>query len=174
MQPVTIYTDGSWLNKHHAGGWSALMVAGPHWRVIYDGVLDTTVNRMELMAVLVGLQQLTEPCVVTIFADSKLTVNIINDWIERWEANGYITSTKQPVANQDLIKQLPPLLKKHRVVAVWVRAHTRRKDTNSLGNAVVDQFAQRAARLTHYHNHNLSYVDAKFPKLKKIMNRTIF
>ena len=165
---IHIYTDGSWLNRKQAGGWSALMVCGNQWQIIYDGQLQTTINRMELSAVLYALKTLTESCNVEIYADSSLTVNTINKWIFGWEKNGFKTKEDKPVANQDLLQELLPLLHLHRVHANWIKAHTKRTDVNSLGNAVVDVFARAAACAianAHRINNNRSYLEYKFPRV---------
>jgi|BioPla2DNA2_1021312.scaffolds.fasta_scaffold60377_2 ribonuclease HI len=142
---VTIYTDGS-LRKKKKGGWAALITCGPYWHVIADKDVNTTINRMELTAVIMALRMLNTPCIVTIVSDSQLTVNTINTWLDKWQLNGFMSSKKQPVANQDLLVQLAQLKEHHDVAAVWVRSHTKKTDMNSLGNAVVDEFAQILTR----------------------------
>lgn len=146
MPYVTIYTDGSWRHKQNKGGWAALIVCGPFWQIIADGESNTTIPRMELKSVIMALSTLTMSCNVTIISDSTLIVNIINNWLGKWESNGFKTVKKEPVANQDLLIELSSLKQKHIVSAIWVRAHTKSKDINSLGNAVVDEFAQILTR----------------------------
>lgn len=163
---VTIYTDGSWLRKQSSGGWSAMMTCGPHWMLIYDGIMNTTVNRMELSAAIIGLERLTIPCEVEIVADSQLTCNIINGWIFHWKRNGFITKQKKPVCNQDLLEQLYPLLLTHDVKATWTRAHTDNQDPNSLGNAIVDVFARGAAYQTKRNETSRTYLQNKMPRCK--------
>lgn len=143
---VTIYTDGSFRRKKQRGGWAAMIISGPYWQVIGDDEDNTTVNRMELTAVIKALAQLTMPCMVTVISDSKLTVNTINDWLDRWQYNGYKTAKGDPVANQDLLHELANYKAYHNIEAIWVRSHTKKVDMNSLGNAVVDEFAQILSR----------------------------
>ena len=101
---------------------------------------------MELTSVIKGLQLLSMPCKVTVISDSQLIVNTINLWLDRWASNGWKTSKGAPVMNQDLLTTLYQLKQVHMVDAVWVRAHTKNKDIDSLGNAVVDEFAQMQTR----------------------------
>lgn len=146
MPYVTIYTDGSWRNTTKKGGWATLVVCGPHWKVISDVIVNTTIPRMELTSVIKGLQLLSMPCKVTVISDSQLIVNTINLWLDRWVSNGWKTYKGASVMNQDLLTTLYQLKQVHMVDAVWVRAHTKNKDIDSLGNAVVDEFAQIQTR----------------------------
>lgn len=143
---VTIYTDGSWRRHRNLGAWAALMVCGNQWQIIADTVPRTTISRMELSSIINALQHLIVPCNVTIISDSQYAVKIINEWLSRWEINGFITANNTPVANQDLLTQLSQLAKIHFISAAWVKSHTKNKDVISLGNAVVDEFAQCLTR----------------------------
>ena len=143
---VTIYTDGSWRSTTKMGGWASLIVSGPYWKIVSDKCTPTTVPRMELTSVIAGLEQLTVPCDVTVVSDSQLVVNTMNQWIHRWVKNGYRTSKKAPVLNQDLLVKLYEYMQIHTVNAVWIKAHTNNTDLHSLGNAVVDEFAQIQTR----------------------------
>lgn len=143
---VTIYTDGSWRSTTSMGGWATLIVSGSYWKVISGNCKDTTVPRMEFSAVIAGLEQLTTRCDVTVISDSQLVVKTMNNWIHRWVKNGFKTSKGRPVVNQDLIIRLYEYMQLHTINAIWVRAHTTRTDLNSLGNAVVDEFAQIQTR----------------------------
>ncbi|MEG1935214.1 MAG: RNase H family protein, partial [Rikenellaceae bacterium] len=88
---VTIYTDGSALGNPGPGGYGVVMMSGVHRKELSDGYQHTTNNRMELMAVIVGLEALkAEKCDVTIYSDSSYVVNAIkNGWIHRWRKNGF-------------------------------------------------------------------------------------
>lgn len=143
---VTIYTDGSLRPKMKRGGWAAMIVCGPYWQVIADEQDNTTVPRMELTSVIMAMYKLTEPCNVTIVSDSMYVINIINKWIHSWVYNNFMTQKGTPVANQDLLCHLSDLMLYHDVTGVWVKSHTNSKDLNSLGNAVVDEFAQILTR----------------------------
>lgn len=139
---VTIYTDGSWRTKFKKGAWAALIVSGPYWQIIGDNNSQTTISRMEMTAVIMGLKSLTMPCNVTVISDSTLVVNTINNWLNKWEYNNYKTSRGNDVANMDLVLELSELKKIHIINAMWIKSHTNKKDINSLGNNVVDTLAQ--------------------------------
>lgn len=149
MKPyVVIYTDGSWKEKFKAGGWSALLTCGEHWKLISCGQVETTINRMELSAVLESLKILKEPCEVLIISDSQLTVNIINQFVYIWPKKNFVSSKGTPVVNQDLIKPLIELMKVHKVKAKWVKSHTGFKDEMSVANDICDYWAQHMSDIT--------------------------
>ena len=146
---VELYTDGSWKRGIAAGGWSSMLVYWPHWKLITSSESPTTISRMELLAVISGLESLTEPCDVKLVSDSAYVVGCVNEWIRIWKKNNWITKNKTPVANLDLIKRLSDLLETHNVKATWVKAHTNRKDKHSIANRIVDYFAQKSASEHH-------------------------
>ena len=146
---VELYTDGSWKRGIAAGGWSSMLVYWPHWKLITSSESPTTISRMELLAVISGLESLTEPCDVKLVSDSAYVVGCVNEWIRLWKKNNWITKNKTPVANLDLIKRLSDLLETHNVKATWVKAHTNRKDKHSIANRIVDYFAQKSASEHH-------------------------
>lgn len=162
LKEVTIYTDGSWKSKANAGGYAALMIHGPCWKVIYSSESPTTISRMELSAVINSLKELTEPCLVTIISDSTYTCNCINTWIKSWKRRNWIAWSGKPVANADLIRDLDALMNIHSVKAVWVKAHTGKQDEDSICNDLVDFYAQRSA--DDHHKANKS--DPSYAKLK--------
>lgn len=147
MEHVTIYTDGSWKAGVHSGGWSCLMVSGPHWQVLSGNTSDTTISRMELTAVITALESLKTTCLVTVISDSMYVVKSINEWIKLWSLNDWRTSKKTLVENLDLIQRLDAQMRKHQITAKWIKSHTGRKEPDYLGNNCVDWFAQHNADL---------------------------
>lgn len=145
LKKVEIYTDGSWKRGIGAGGWSAMLIYWPHWKLITSSESPTTISRMELLAVINALENLTEPCEVKLVSDSSYVVGCVNDWIRQWKRHGWINHSGKPVANLDLIMRLHALLEIHRVRATWVKAHTDRTDKHSNANRIVDYFAQKSA-----------------------------
>ena len=126
MRAVTIYTDGSCLGNPGPGGWAALLQLDgtEHSRELSGGYACTTNNRMEIMGVIMGLEALKEPCVVTLVTDSQYVCNAINkSWLSSWQRKNWINSAKKPVKNVDLWKRLIPLLKRHSVRFQWIRGH---------------------------------------------------
>ena len=86
---------------------------------------ETTNNRMELFAAIQGLSALKESCVVNLYSDSSYLVNAFEkQWIEKWQRNGWKTSTKSPVENQDLWKLLLIHVRKHQVRFIKVKGHS--------------------------------------------------
>lgn len=125
MKAVTIYTDGACSGNPGPGGWGALLQFGPHTREISGFAADTTNNRMELTAAVKALEMLKEPCLVTLYSDSAYLVNTFQkDWLTKWQRNGWKTSNKGPVENQDLWQQLLQLTAKHTVQWVKVKGHS--------------------------------------------------
>ena len=121
--PVIIHTDGSCLSNPGPGGWAAIL----HWqgneRELTGSEPDTTNNRMELMAAIMGLNAVTRPMLVDLHTDSRYVMNGVQDWMPRWKANGWKTATKKPVANQDLWQQLDEAVIRHQVRWHWVKGH---------------------------------------------------
>ncbi|WP_243544737.1 ribonuclease HI [Pseudodesulfovibrio tunisiensis] len=124
MTRVTIYTDGSCLGNPGPGGYGAVLVYGDNRKELSQGYRNTTNNRMELLAVITALDSLTRSCSVDLYTDSKYVQQAITkDWLGNWQKNGWKTSAKKPVKNQDLWQRLLPLIKKHDVSFRWVKGH---------------------------------------------------
>jgi len=122
---VTIFTDGSCLGNPGPGGYAAVLLAGPHRKELAQGFSGTTNNRMELMAVIAGLESLKTKSAVEIVTDSQYVKKAFTDrWLAGWQKNGWKTASKQPVKNQDLWKRLVPLIDAHEVKWRWVRGHS--------------------------------------------------
>ncbi len=121
---VTLYTDGACSGNPGAGGWGAILIFNGVERELSGGEAYTTNNRMELMAVIRGLEALKYPCSVEIYSDSAYTVNaFVNGWIFDWEKNGWKKSDNKAVLNIDLWKNLLQLTKLHDVVFKKVKGH---------------------------------------------------
>ena len=124
MKHVIIYTDGACSGNPGPGGWAALLQHGPHERVVTGGEPNTTNNRMELQAAIEALRALKHPCRVTLHTDSAyLQKAFTAGWLKNWQRNGWRTSSKKPVENQDLWKELLELSERHQVEWVKVKGH---------------------------------------------------
>jgi ribonuclease HI len=121
---VTLHTDGSCLQNPGPGGWAAVLQWNDNQKELSGAVPDTTNNRMELMAVIQGLNALSRPMTVELFTDSKYVMNGVTDWMANWKRNGWKTAAKKPVANQDLWQQLDAALTPHQVNWHWVKGHS--------------------------------------------------
>ena len=126
---VQIYTDGACSGNPGKGGYGTILTAKDengiiHTKELTAGYINTTNNRMELMAVIVGLEALKKPCEVEITSDSKYVVDAFNQkWIDGWIKKGWRSSNKQPVKNVDLWKRLLKAKEPHTVKFIWIKGH---------------------------------------------------
>lgn len=124
QNPVTIFTDGSSLGNPGPGGWCAILTWNNTEKVFSQGYVKTTNNRMELRGVIHALQELTRPCSVHVYTDSRYVCDAVEKkWIANWIRKGWLTAGKKPVKNKDLWEALLPLLKKHHITFFWVKGH---------------------------------------------------
>ena len=136
---VTIYSDGGSKPNPGPGGWAAILIYGEHEAELSGGEKDTTNNKMELTAAIKALEALTRPCEVDFYTDSQYLRQGITDWIEKWRKNGWMTSAKKPVLNQQLWIRLYELKQQHTIQWHWTRGHAGDKF-----NERVDQLATEA------------------------------
>ena len=124
MKTVHIYTDGACKGNPGNGGWGTILVYGEHEKEMSGGEALTTNNRMELMAVISGLEALKEPCAVVLTSDSTYVVNsVTKGWLDGWAKKNWVKSGNTPVPNTDLWKRLLAAMKPHKIEWVWVRGH---------------------------------------------------
>lgn len=124
MKKVNLYTDGACSGNPGPGGYGAILEYGGRKKELSGGYVETTNNRMELMAVIKGLDALKEPCEVTVISDSKYVVDAINKgWVYSWESNGWLKSDKKPASNVDLWECLLALMDEHEVNFQWIEGH---------------------------------------------------
>ena len=121
---IKIYTDGACKGNPGIGGWGALLVYNEQSIEIFDGELETTNNRMELKAVIEALNRATSMNDdVQIYTDSSYVQRGIQEWIHNWKKNGWRSSNKKPVKNQDLWQMLDTLNSSLKVDWFWVKGH---------------------------------------------------
>ncbi|MBO9577749.1 MAG: ribonuclease HI [Microbacteriaceae bacterium] len=135
---IEIWTDGACKGNPGPGGWGALLVSGEHRKELYGGESVTTNNRMELTAVIEALTALKQPSKVTLHVDSQYVMQGMQSWIAGWKRNGWRTSAKQPVKNEDLWRALDEAVARHEIAWVWVRGHN-----GDPGNEAADALANR-------------------------------
>ena len=141
IKRVIVVTDGSCLGNPGPGGWAYVIRFGDHKREAWGCEIQTTNNRMELMAAIRGLRALKEPCEVALTLDSEYVKNGITKWIAGWKKNGWKTAAKKDVLNKDLWQQLEAEVNRHKMQWEWTKGHADHEDNNRC-----DELAQRAAR----------------------------
>lgn len=136
MNPIIIHTDGSCETQTRLGGWAAVLQCGEHQRVLQGSATDTTVNAMELTAVIEALKALKQAgSVAQLFSDSNYVVRGVNEWLADWMKRGWKNARGEQVANLDLWQQLKALLEQHTVTLTWIPREQ---------NAQADELAQSA------------------------------
>jgi ribonuclease HI len=141
VKKVLIFTDGACHGNPGPGGWAAVLRYQGREKEIYGCAPETTNNRMELSAAIEGLRLLKEPCEVELTTDSEYLKNGITSWIKSWKRNGWRTSAKKPVLNQDLWEALDELTAQHTIRWLWTKGHAGHTE-----NDRCDELATRAAR----------------------------
>jgi ribonuclease HI len=128
MADLFAFTDGACSGNPGPGGWGALLIAREGGAVLRErelsgGAPDTTNNRMELMAAISALEALERPSTLTVVTDSAYVKGGITAWLAGWKRNGWRTSTRKPVKNEDLWRRLDEAQARHRVSWEWVKGH---------------------------------------------------
>jgi len=141
MKQVQLITDGACIGNPGPGGWACILRCNGQTREFSGSEPATTNNRMELRAAIEGLRALREPCRIEVVTDSEYVKNGITKWIQGWKRNGWLTSSKKPVVNQDLWNELDQLASGHQVQWTWTKGHADHDDNNRC-----DELATRAAR----------------------------
>ena len=117
---INIYTDGSAKGNPGKGGFGVILITGKHYKEISQGFRHTTNNRMELLAVIVGLEQLkNNDSEVLVYSDSKYVVDSVEKkWVFQWEKKHF-----KGKKNIDLWKRFLTIYNKHKVSFIWVKGH---------------------------------------------------
>ncbi len=124
MENVNLYTDGACSGNPGPGGYCAILQLGEHIKYISGSENPTTNNRMELRAVIEGLNALKRPCCVKVVSDSKYVCDAINsNWLSSWKKKNWKKSNGKPVLNPELWQQLDALLQIHSVSFEWIKGH---------------------------------------------------
>lgn len=141
---VILFTDGACQGNPGPGGWAFILrhTATGRERIESGGEPATTNNRMEMLAVIRGLESLKRGVHIEIVSDSQYVLNGISDWLPKWKSRGW----RRPrgagaIKNEDLWRMLDALLAHHRVVCTYVRGHTGHPE-----NEACDRLACEAIR----------------------------
>lgn len=140
MKTVEIHTDGSCLGNPGPGGWAALLRYRGRERELAGGEVHTTNNRMELMAAIMALETLTEPCQIVLHTDSQYVRQGITQWLPGWLRKQWKTASGAPVKNRELWERLNAAIARHQIDWRWVKGHAGNPD-----NERVDQLARDQA-----------------------------
>lgn len=128
MTEIDLFTDGACSGNPGPGGWGAILRSSSHEKELSGGEASTTNNRMELTAVIRGLEALKRRSSVTVHTDSRYVMDGITQWMVRWKKNGWRTADKKPVKNDALWRELDELCARHDVRWRWVRGHSGHDD----------------------------------------------
>lgn len=140
LSKVQLYTDGACSGNPGPGGYGAILRCGSYEKEISGGESNTTNNRMELMAVIAGLEALNRSCDVTIYSDSKYFVDAIEKgWAKSWRAKGWVKSDKTKAKNPDLWERVLDLLDNHNVTLVWIKGHAGHPENERCDQLAVEQ-----------------------------------
>lgn len=120
LLPIYLYTDGSSRGNPGPGGYGVVLKCGTHYKELSEGFEETTNNRMELLAVIVGLEAIKrENAEVIVYSDSTYVVKAVNEgWVFGWEKKNF-----DKKANPDLWIRFLEVYRKHRVRFIWIKGH---------------------------------------------------
>ena len=141
MKKVSVYTDGACSGNPGNGGYCAILIYNGVEKEIVGSEGLTTNNRMELLAVIKGLEALKEPCIVDLYSDSQYVIDAFNKgWIDNWKASGWKTSGKKEVKNIDLWENLLELVDIHKVNFIKVKGHADNEYNNRCDKLAVNEY----------------------------------
>ncbi len=142
LPPVQIYTDGGCEPNPGPGGYGVVLIHPKKRAEASGGFRKTTNNRMEIFAVIAGLEMLRQPCKVTVYSDSEYVVNAMTKgWVESWKRKQWWRNKTERALNYDLWGRLDALCQRHRVEFRWMRGHAGHAE-----NELCDQLATAALR----------------------------
>ncbi len=143
---VELYADGACSGNPGPGGWGTVLRYGDVEKELSGYEPDTTNNRMELTAVIRGLQALKRPCDVTLTTDSRYVADgLSKGWAKNWRANGWRKADKKPALNPDLWGQLLDLCEPHKLTVVWVKGHSTNVYNNRCDELAVAAYKEHQA-----------------------------
>lgn len=142
LRNVAIYTDGACIGNPGPGGYGVVLLCGGNRIELSGGYRETTNNRMEILAAIKGLEFLKEDrCQVKVYSDSQYLVKaVMQGWVKRWAARGWMRNNKDKALNPDLWSKLLKLCRLHEVEFEWVRGHAHNAE-----NERCDRLATEAA-----------------------------
>jgi ribonuclease HI len=135
---IKIYTDGACKGNPGVGGWGVIIMQDKKNIELFGGENETTNNRMELMAVIMALKEISSNLELTIYTDSTYVQKGISEWIKNWKVNNWRSSSKKPVKNKDLWVELDEAVGSRKINWEWVKGHA-----GNEGNEKADELANQ-------------------------------
>ena len=135
---ISIFTDGACRGNPGPGGWGVLILLEGEEITLYGGENSTTNNQMEMMAAIKALEYFREKKSIELVTDSNYLKDGIEKWIHGWKKNGWKTSAKKPVKNQELWMKIDALNHFHEVQWKWVKGHSGHRE-----NEIADLLANK-------------------------------
>ena len=135
---VQLFTDGACKGNPGVGGWGALIESSYFTKELKGYEQLTTNNRMELIAVIEGVNAIEKNTTIEITTDSMYVKNGISQWIDNWKKNDWKTSAKKPVKNKELWMELDTQITKHTINWQWVKGHA-----GNVHNETADYLARK-------------------------------
>ena len=141
MKTVTLYTDGACSGNPGPGGWGCILEYNGVQKELSGGEAETTNNRMELTAVIKGLEALKESCIVELYSDSKYVIDALQKgWAVSWQQKGWRKADKKPALNPDLWERLLELAERHTLRYHWVKGHADNPMNNRCDEMAVSEW----------------------------------
>ena len=143
---IHLYTDGSAKGNPGKGGLGIVLISGKHYKEISQGFRHTTNNRMELLAVIVGLEMLNkDKSLVEVFSDSKYVVDAVEKkWVFSWEKKNF-----KGKKNSDLWKRFLIIYRKHKVSFNWVKGHAGQVENEKCDTLAVEASENEQLMIDH-------------------------
>ena len=143
LKSVDVFTDGACSGNPGPGGWGVVLRFGEHEKELSGGEKNTTNNRMELTAAIMGLSALKEKCKVRLVTDSKYVADgITKGWAASWQKNGWKKADKKPALNPDLWEKLLELVGFHEGTIDWVKGHAGNPNNERCDRMAVEFYSQ--------------------------------
>lgn len=131
MKRIEVYTDGACSGNPGPGGYGVVLLYKAVRKELSGGYAKTTNNRMELLAAIIALEALKEPCDIKLYSDSRYVVDAIQKgWATRWRDNNWMRNKKEAAQNADLWERLLTLLSRHQAQLIWVKGHADNPENN--------------------------------------------
>ncbi|MBI3583801.1 MAG: ribonuclease HI [Nitrospinae bacterium] len=152
MKNIFIYADGACRGNPGPGGYGVLLKYNDRFgkvtaKEVKGAEENTTNNKMELTAAIMGLKTLKEPCHVTIVSDSNYLIQGMTKWVNSWLKKGWKTADKMPVKNRELWEKLIVLSKRHKIEWKWIKGHNGHPENeraDELANEAIDELLKDA------------------------------